>query len=294
MPLTFRQATLVAALLPFLAGQSASAAEYTVTSTPKRLVNGAPWLVHVHTHAALQSLTGEFFRNSFAFEYDREAGIWWALAGIPFDLRPGKYGLKLDAALMDGQRESTVHNVLVFPGNYPVSRIRVPRKFLSPPKEELERIKEERELKSKVFSAPPSATRLWTLPFEKPVDSITTSPYGASRVYNGVRSGVHHGLDFRALEGTPVLAIAAGRVLIARPLYYEGGFVLLDHGHGLMSMYMHLSAFDVKEGDMVERGQVVARSGGTGQSTGPHLHLGVRWNNLLVDPKVLLSLEKSN
>lgn len=270
---------------------SISAAEFSVSWEPKRVVNGAPFVVRVHTHAPLQTLTGELLKSRFSFEYDRQAGIWWALAGIGYDIKPGKHTLRLEATGMDGQVEPVQQDIFVFAGSYPVSRIRVPQKYIKPPQEDVERIKAEREVKSKVFSEPPSPQRYWAFPFEAPVDSITTSPYGAQRVYNGVRRGVHTGLDFRAAEGTPVQAINRGKVLLARNFYYEGGFVLIDHGQGLMSMYMHLSAFDIKEGDMVERGQTIARSGGTGQSTAPHLHLGVRWQSLLLSPNLLLSLK---
>ena len=268
------------------------AAEFQVSSEPKRLVNGAPWLIRVHTPAPFQSIDGEFLTSKFAFEYDRDAGVWWALAGLSFDLRPGKYTLKLEATAIDGRKEASEHPVTVFAGAYQISRIQVPQKYVSPPKAEMARIQAERDIKTKLFGQPPSPQRLWTFPFEKPVDATTTSPYGVQRVYNGVRRGVHTGLDFRALDATPVKAINNGKVLLARDMYYEGGFVVLDHGQGLISMYMHLSAFDVKDGDTVQRGQIIARSGGTGQSTGPHLHLGLRWQSALVDPLTIFGFQQ--
>jgi murein DD-endopeptidase MepM/ murein hydrolase activator NlpD len=81
-----------------------------------------------------------------------------------------------------------------------------------------------------------------------------------------------------------------GTVLLARLLYYEGNFVVLDHGQGLLTIYMHLSEFKVKEGDQVKRGQVIGLSGGTGRATGPHLHVGVRWQGTYLDPAALIRL----
>jgi murein DD-endopeptidase MepM/ murein hydrolase activator NlpD len=81
-----------------------------------------------------------------------------------------------------------------------------------------------------------------------------------------------------------------GTVLLARPLYFEGNFVVLDHGQGLLTLYLHLSEFKVKEGDQVKRGQIVGLSGGTGRATGPHLHVAVRWQGTYLDPALLMRL----
>jgi murein DD-endopeptidase MepM/ murein hydrolase activator NlpD len=78
--------------------------------------------------------------------------------------------------------------------------------------------------------------------------------------------------------------------LLARPLYFEGNFVVLDHGQGLLSLYLHLSEFKVKEGDQVKRGQIIGLSGGTGRATGPHLHVAVRWQGTYLDPGSLMRL----
>ena len=82
----------------------------------------------------------------------------------------------------------------------------------------------------------------------------------------------------------------AGRVLLARFLFFEGGCVFIDHGQGLITIYMHLSKFTVKEGDRVERGQRIGLSGATGRVTGPHLHVSVRWQGIYLDPLALVSL----
>jgi murein DD-endopeptidase MepM/ murein hydrolase activator NlpD len=82
----------------------------------------------------------------------------------------------------------------------------------------------------------------------------------------------------------------SGIVLLARPLYYEGNFVVLDHGQGLLTMYLHLSVIKVKEGDHVDRGHEIGLSGGTGRATGPHLHVAVRWQGTYLDPARLMQL----
>jgi murein DD-endopeptidase MepM/ murein hydrolase activator NlpD len=97
-------------------------------------------------------------------------------------------------------------------------------------------------------------------------------------------------LDFAAPAGTEVHAINRGTVILARQLYFEGGFVVIDHGQGLMSLYLHLSEFKVKEGDQVDTGQPIAVSGGSGRATGPHLHLAIRWQGVYINPAILLKL----
>jgi murein DD-endopeptidase MepM/ murein hydrolase activator NlpD len=117
-----------------------------------------------------------------------------------------------------------------------------------------------------------------------------TEHFGTQRTFNGKLQSVHQGLDFRAATGTPVRAMSSGEVILARELFYEGGFVVIDHGQGLLTLYMHLSQFMAKEGDRVAKGQAVGLSGASGRATGPHLHVGARWQSVYVDPAALLNL----
>lgn len=145
--------------------------------------------------------------------------------------------------------------------------------------------------------------------FAPPSATPASSPFGPERRYTGVSKtsgkpcdsiSVHQGLDFAAPLGSPVTAPAAGTVTLADPdLYYEGGAVFIDHGQGLLSVFMHLSDVTVAPGDMVIPGQLIARSGNTGRSSGPHLHWGVKWRNpastdrsgdFYLDPELLLDL----
>jgi murein DD-endopeptidase MepM/ murein hydrolase activator NlpD len=112
-------------------------------------------------------------------------------------------------------------------------------------------------------------------------------------MFNGKLASVHKGADFRAGTGTPVHAGNSGVVVIARPLYFEGNCVVIDHGLGLYSLYMHFSRIDVKEGQRVKTGEMLGLSGATGRVTGPHLHWAVRWENAYLDPIKLLKMDLS-
>ena len=172
---------------------------------------------------------------------------------------------------------------------YPSSKITVPEKFVAPPKKIQAQIDAEVAIKQKVFkSSPPE--RLWQGPFVSPANTRYTSSFGARRVYNGKTRSVHQGLDYSATMGTQVSAANSGRVVIARPMYFEGGLVVIDHGESIFTLYMHLSEFLVKEGATIDKGAPIAKSGSSGRVTGPHLHFGLRWQDLYLEPSTLLGL----
>ena len=124
----------------------------------------------------------------------------------------------------------------------------------------------------------------------RPVPGKAVSRFGSRSVFNGQPRAPHGGADFISSEGTPVLAPGAGRVLLAHDLYFSGNTVVIDHGLGLFSLLAHLSAFDVREGELVTEGQTVGRVGATGRVTGPHLHWAVRAGGARVDPLSVLAL----
>ena len=172
---------------------------------------------------------------------------------------------------------------------YPEVKLTVSKQYTAPSPEQLEIIKQDQEIKHKAF-AEITPEREWSGKFAAPVDAPVSDVFGTRRVFNGVTKSVHQGLDFRVPPATPVFAINAGKVILARPLYFEGNCVVLDHGQGLLTLYLHLSELKVKEGDSVKRGQEIGLSGATGRATGPHLHLAVRWQGAYLDPAVLLRL----
>lgn len=140
--------------------------------------------------------------------------------------------------------------------------------------------------------------------FVPPGDGVATSPYGSRRRKHGggcERVSVHWGLDLRAPEGSPIVAPASGVVTLADDLYFEGGAVFLDHGHGLVSTFMHMSQIDVEAGDVVAQGDPLGRAGMTGTANGPHIHWGLKWRNphhasgqtgsFYIDPTLALALD---
>lgn len=125
--------------------------------------------------------------------------------------------------------------------------------------------------------------------FTYPLKEFTkTSPFGAQRILNGVMKKPHYGVDIAAPVGTPITAPADGVISLADDdLYFEGAMVLIDHGQGLISMYLHMSAIDVQPGQIVKRGEKIGEVGSKGRSTGPHLCWRLKWRNRHLDPELL-------
>lgn len=185
------------------------------------------------------------------------------------------------------------HRVAIVPRDWPVERIDgVPPATVDPPPAIAARIEREQAQVS-AARALDDAGIGFAQPFVWPVEGRVSGRFGNQRVYNGTPKAPHSGMDIAAKTGTPVLAPAAGVVTFAAPdLYLTGGTVLLDHGHGISSNFLHLSRIDVRVGERVAQGKVIGAVGATGRSTGPHLHWGMNWFETRIDP--LLVLERSS
>jgi hypothetical protein len=280
----------------FSAVFSASAANWTVHSEPARLVNGGPVLFEVKSPAALQSLTGTWLGHQVSFSFDPASKAWFALAGVSLETAPGKFNLELSGETRAGKTPSTkisfTKPMTVAHAKYPKIKVslNVESKFTAPSPEQEKQIQEGQEVKKEYLSRITSE-REWSGSFATPANAPISDVFGSQRIFNnGKTSSPHLGLDLRVPSGTPVAAMNDGTVLLARPLYFEGNFMVLDHGQGLLTLYLHLSEFKVKEGDQVKRGQEIGLSGGTGRATGPHLHVAVRWQGTYLDPERLISL----
>jgi murein DD-endopeptidase MepM/ murein hydrolase activator NlpD len=127
---------------------------------------------------------------------------------------------------------------------------------------------------------------MFTLPLHKPAKVLPKSEddFGSKRLFNGKTHSLHSGRDFPVGMKNPVLAVADGTVVLVADHFYTGNAVYIDHGGGLVSMYFHLDSATVHEGDSVKRGERIGKIGGTGRATGPHLHVGLRWQSQRIDP----------
>jgi murein DD-endopeptidase MepM/ murein hydrolase activator NlpD len=294
--LLYRIAIILAVCLFFLSTTpQARAANWTVRAQPSRLVNGSPVLFQVKTPARVESLSGSWLGHEVQFSFDAKSRTWYALAGISLETTPGSYPLELTGEKSSGteaDKKITFSRKLgIGRGKYPRIKVNlsVESKFTEPSPEQVKQIEEGQQVKKDYLNRV-TPDREWTGEFITPADAAISDVFGSERIFNGKTSSPHLGLDFRVPSGTPVDAMNDGTVLLARPLFFEGNFVVLDHGQGLLTLYLHLSEFKVKEGDRVKRGQEIGLSGGTGRATGPHLHVAVRWQGTYLDPAQLIKL----
>jgi murein DD-endopeptidase MepM/ murein hydrolase activator NlpD len=291
----FRFVALLFSSLFTIAVPHAKATNWNVRAQPTHLVNGSPVLFIVKSPSRLESLNGRWLGHEFPFSYDARSKTWYALAGVSLETVPGSYALELNgerpAATNAAENLSSERKFTVGKGKYPKIKVSlsVDNKFTEPSPEQIKEIEEGQQIK-KDFLNRVTPEREWTGKFTAPADAPISDVFASVRIFNGKTSSPHLGLDFRVPDGTPVEAMNDGTVLLARPLYFEGNFVVLDHGQGLLTLYLHLSEFKVKEGDQVKRGQEIGLSGGTGRATGPHLHVAVRWQGTYLDPAQLLRL----
>lgn len=286
---------LLASALCFCGVSSAVAADWSVRTEPSKLVNGAPFLLRVRTPFKVSALNGAWQGHSFPFTYDSRSNTWFALAGTSFKTEPGSYPLEIAGERMpeisSDKKLSLTRKLSVGRGKYPKrpGQLGVAGKFTEPTEEQTREIEESKKVKDEYLNRL-TPDREWSGNFKAPADAEISDVFGAQRIFNGKAQSLHEGLDFRVSSGTPVAAMNDGTVLLARSLYYEGNFIAIDHGQGLLTLYLHLSEFKVKEGDVVKRGQIIGLSGGTGRATGPHLDVRVRWLGTYLDPAKLMQL----
>ena len=218
---------------------------------------------------------------------DSKKKRWLSVPGdenLKFAVVAAGYRQKGEIKLINGLKSGDETIVFkIVEGEYKKEKITVEGSKVTPPKEVLKRIEEEREEANKIY-ATANAGLKFNSKFILPMSSAVTSPFGTARVFNGTLKSYHGGTDSRAAVGTSVIAANDGVVAIAKDRYYAGGSVVIDHGEGIYTQYYHLSALNVKVGQSVKKGDIIALSGASGRVSGPHLHFGVIVGSVQVNP----------
>jgi murein DD-endopeptidase MepM/ murein hydrolase activator NlpD len=278
---------------PFVAcavAQTNPASRSDVTITPSLVESGSPELIRVKAPEGA-TVEGQWLGRKLQFFQGANQQFWFALAGVDVEATPGPS--KLEINVRTGSESADLsENIEIHPAHYRTGKLTVSPKFVEPDSEEQKQIAAFDELKAKIF-ATSAAEPLWHGNFRAPVRAAPTDSFGVRRMFNGKLASIHKGMDFRAPMGTVVRASNSGVVVLARPLYYEGNCVIIDHGLGLYTLSMHFSHIDVQEGQHVAIGDRLGLSGATGRVTGPHLHWAVRWQGAYLDPARLLRLNLS-
>ncbi len=193
----------------------------------------------------------------------------------------------IEATLPSGMRLS--ERLTPKPRKFDIQRIDgLPQDKVTPPESVLKRIREDARQARQARERRDERSD-WAGGFDWPLTGPITGVYGSQRILNGQPRNPHWGIDIAAPTGTPVRAPAPGIVTLAHPdMYFSGGTLFIDHGHGLVSAFLHLSALHAEVGDVVERGKVIAEVGATGRATGPHLDWRMNLGDTRIDPALLL------
>ena len=287
--------TMLLALVGIAATRTASArgpraidiesAAADITAAARALQPGELVVLSVTTSGPVDHLRAKVFGREFpGFSDDRTR--WRVLMGIDLDVVPGRHLVEVDdgAATVLG-----TYPLIVTRHSFATRNLKVDEGFVNPPANVQDRIAREAARLDQLWKSP-TPTRLWSGEFVRPVPDAANSAFGSRSVFNGQPRSPHGGADFLSPSGRVIVAPNAGRVVVAGDLYYTGGTVVIDHGLGVLSLFAHLSAIEIHEGDMVATGGRVGLVGATGRVTGPHLHWAVRVGGTRVDPLSLLSV----
>jgi murein DD-endopeptidase MepM/ murein hydrolase activator NlpD len=291
---------LLVLLLPLLSGACAAKTPETAVTDPLRpaarpqavasfsfpdeVWAGEPFLVRVQSPGlsrAVVSWRGKTLSAApDAGGRPKDSALF--LLSVPQKETASALPLSLTLTLADGRQETRSASLAVRRRVYPEQRLTVADKYVRLTPAQQARVKEDqREVREALARISP--VRLWRLPLLRPVPGRVTSAYGLRRFFNGEERNPHRGTDFAAARGDPVRACADGIAVLISEQYFGGNTVILDHGLGVFSLYLHLSAFAVSPGQTVRRGQTVGFAGDTGRVTAPHLHLSLAVQGELVD-----------
>lgn len=229
--------------------------------------------------------------NDHLVPYVNDGNRWLTVIGIDLDIELGEHRAETTVRYIDGSSEKVGEIIDVKPKEYRTTRLTVARKFVAlSPESQARAAADSKEIGAVYRQLTPR--KYWTEPFQSPIPGVTGGRnFGHRRVFNGEPRDPHSGADLKASTGTEILASNAGKVALTIDSFFNGNAVFVDHGLGVVTMYLHLSKISVKTGDMVKRGQLVGLAGATGRVTGPHLHWGVRILDARVDPFSLFELD---
>jgi murein DD-endopeptidase MepM/ murein hydrolase activator NlpD len=255
---------------------------FKVEITPQNVIPGDVFLAKIQSDEP-DTVEANFRGEQIIFSHG-EAGLLIALVPVDINTPPKKYSI----SITEGEKKQSA-SVVVNPSTFKTINLTLPEGKVTLSPENQKRVEKEYILQKKIWSK--STRRSWQGQFMQPLDTEISTEFGVKRIMNKKKTSIHRGMDFRGKTGTPVKAVNSGTVVLSKDLFYGGNTLIVNHGMGLYSVYMHLSGFNVTEGNKVDNGQIIGFVGSSGRATGPHLHLSVKLNGISVNPESLFRLE---
>lgn len=253
---------------------------------PKRVALGQPALVRLCLEGKPKVVRAELNGRETALQQGRD-GCWYGAVAPDLQDKTGKALVRVKAA----GKQVAAARIELYLRDRGARKLKVDPKYLTLSPEALKRYRRDRELMQKVFGSFTPQSE-WRGGFMLPLDSAVVSVFGRRSFVNGVERSPHGGVDLRGTTGTPVPAAADGTVALVIDAYFSGNTVLINHGQGLVSRYLHLSQALVKSGQKVKKGEIIGKVGATGRVTGPHLDFGVKLAGARVDPQDWVALSQ--
>jgi murein DD-endopeptidase MepM/ murein hydrolase activator NlpD len=250
---------------------------------PKKISPGDAFIIRVTGVENGRPVSACFGKAEISFGNCGE-GCYLAIWAVDIQTRPKAYNVKVTA----GKNKIRL-KLHVKKKKFPELCLSLPDEKVTPSPDDLKRVEDENKKLAEIFQS--VSEGLWEGNFILPLENEISTVFGTKRVMNEKWTSVHRGMDIRGKEGEQVRASNSGKVVLSEELFYGGNTIVIDHGMGIFSIYMHLSGFNVKSGDIVSKGDAIGLVGSSGRSTGPHLHFGVKVAGINVNPASLMKLQ---
>tara|TARA_B100000949_G_C14266481_1_gene445257 strand:- start:399 stop:1238 length:840 start_codon:yes stop_codon:yes gene_type:complete len=261
------------------------------------IVNAAPTIfkseflnvpggILLHEVSKNQYIHGIFSNNKKILTI-RKNDKFYLVYGIPYGIADGPQSIYISNRKSDNKI-----NFIVKEKVFKKQHITVSKKYIQPSDKDIARIIKERNILS-------SYRDTWSsndpdINFIHPAKGVTTGIFGTERYYNNQKGRYHNGIDIAGNINNPIFAPSSGRIMLTGNFFYNGKFVYIDHGKGLLSIFIHLNEITVKKGTYVNKGDVIGKIGVSGRSTGPHVHWSLTLNQNYIDPMIFLTINKNN
>lgn len=254
-----------------------------VEIAPKKIGQGDVFFIKVSNVKTSQVPSASLGNNEFYFSSCGE-GCYIAIGAAEITSKPGPHIVKLKVGRRQKNLRLSVKKI-----KFPMLKLTLPEDKVILNPEDLDRTKSEDIRLGEIFQS--VSDKLWEGRFISPLRNELSTAFGTERIMNGKWVSIHKGVDIKGKEGEEVKASNKGRVVLAEGLFFGGNTVIVDHGQGICTIYMHLSKIEVNPGATVSKGEVIGFVGSSGRSSGPHLHFGAKVMNIPVNPVSLTELK---
>jgi murein DD-endopeptidase MepM/ murein hydrolase activator NlpD len=270
---------LVYTAVPF----STSADAFRITTEPQTVGPGDPFLIRI-TGLSNAHHPAAFFggRKLMFVPCGEDCSV--AVCAADLELKPGKYRIAVSEGMKKRRATITVRRHIPT-----VIRITLPADKVTLSPDDIQRVEREDNLLKALWIK--QADKMWDGSFQLPLQNDVSTQFGVKRIINDRKESFHKGIDIRGRAGEEVRASNSGTVVLAAELYFGGNTLVISHGMGVFTVYMHLDSFGTNTGKDVSKGDIIGFVGSTGRSTGPHLHFGVKVQDVSVNPVAFTKLK---